>query len=47
MVPDDALGMTNRLFTENRRPTVGKRFGQSVEKNILYKMAAFLCTELT
>ena len=47
MVPDDALGTANRLFTRNRRPTTEKRFGQSIEKDILYKMAAFLCAELT
>ena len=47
MVSDSALGMANRLFTGNRRPTMEKRFGQSIEKDILYKMAAFLCAELT
>ena len=47
VVSDDALGTANGLFTKNRRPTTEKRFGQSIEKDILYKMAAFLCAELT
>ena len=43
MVLDDALGMINRLFTGSRRAIAEKRFGQSIEKEFLYKMAAFSC----
>ena len=47
MVSDSVLRRINRLFMKNRRPVEEKRFGRSVEKRILYEMAAFLCLELT